>query len=559
MMNDYNNSNTITPRNIEAFVDQVEQATAGRGDYFDACQAQTIYGANTIAADRNIAGAVKILPIETDEGRGLDESNVSHIVRLASLHQVALYPISSGNNWGYGSANPVDDAEPCIILDLSCLKRIEINPTLGIVRLQPGVTQQELRDRLDRDNLRLMVPVTGAGPSCSLVGNAIERGYGITPHTDHFAAVTSLTAVLADGTLYRSAVHSLDLTPERTVDSSYKWGLGPYLDGLFSQSNLGVVTDMTLRLAPLPECVESFYLFCKDDDDLEPLVTLVRRVLTEFPGVVGSINILDCRRMLSMVVKPSKERDMNDLDFVERLKAAHKVYQWTCMGSLYGNPEVVLAAKRQIVKRIKENGCVNRSLFISEKKLKLATKIFDILPRKLFKGLRKQLTALQKSTLIMRGIPSEVALPLAYWRNENTPASTTNLNPARDNCGLLWYAPLIPVSNVKIREFITMVRAVCAKYGVEPLITMTALRHDCIDSTIPLLFNRSDAKAVENAKYCLDELFKLGCERGFVPYRLNIDQQRRFLSPDDPHWALVRKIKRAMDPQNIIAPKRYNP
>ena len=36
------------------------------------------------------------------------------------------------------------------------------------------------------------MPVTGAGPNCSLLANALERGYGITPPTDHFGAVTRL-------------------------------------------------------------------------------------------------------------------------------------------------------------------------------------------------------------------------------------------------------------------------------------------------------------------------------------------------------------------------------
>ncbi|MCG9730761.1 FAD-binding oxidoreductase [Shewanella sp. Isolate13] len=555
------NDNRVAKLGLKAksFSDHVLRSTAGQVVCYDSLQAKSTYGANTIAAEREITGAFKVLPVEGEEGRYADELNISTIVRLAGEYQIALYPISSGNNWGYGSANPVDDAEPCFILDLSRLKRIEINAEQGIVRLQPGVTQQELRDRLDSDNLRLMVPVTGAGPTCSLVGNAIERGYGITPHTDHFAAVTSLTAVLADGSVYRSAVHSLDQSSEKTVDSSYKWGLGPYLDGLFSQSNLGIVTDMTISLAPLPECVESFYFFCHEDKALEPLASLVREILKDFPGVIGSINLLDCRRMLSMVVQPSNDNDMNDLEYVERLQASHKVYKWTCIGSLYGNHEVVQVAKRQIKKRINKTRCVNRTLFISAKRLQLATKVFDLLPPQLFSGLRKQVAALQKSTLIMRGIPSEVALPLAYWRNDQTPTSATALNPARDNCGLLWYAPLIPVSNSKIREFVDMVRTVCPKYGIEPLITMTALRHDCIDSTIPLLFNRSDAKAVKSARRCLDELFIRGCERGFVPYRLNIEQQRRFLSADDPHWALVNKIKQTIDPKNIIAPKRYNP
>src|SRR5262245_35073925 len=47
---------------------------------------------------------------------------VKEIVRVASTHGIPLYPISTGNNWGYGSALPVRDHN--VILDLSRLNRI---------------------------------------------------------------------------------------------------------------------------------------------------------------------------------------------------------------------------------------------------------------------------------------------------------------------------------------------------------------------------------------------------------------------------------------------------
>ena len=65
------------------------------------------YGANTSLVRRQIAGAV--LARTTDE--------VVAVVKQANQHRVALYPISTGHNWGYGSANPV--TEGCIIVDLS--------------------------------------------------------------------------------------------------------------------------------------------------------------------------------------------------------------------------------------------------------------------------------------------------------------------------------------------------------------------------------------------------------------------------------------------------------
>src|SRR5690606_5593013 len=94
--------------------------------------------------------------------------------------------------------------------DLSRMDRVvEFDAELGVVTLEPGVTQRGLRDYLEARGSGYLVPVHGGGPSCSLIGNALERGYGITPYTDHFAAVMALEAVLANGEIYRTPITTL--------------------------------------------------------------------------------------------------------------------------------------------------------------------------------------------------------------------------------------------------------------------------------------------------------------------------------------------------------------
>src|SRR5437660_3986740 len=64
---------------------------------------------------------------------------VCEIVRIANRHEVALYPVSSGKNWGYGSRVPV--ATDCALLDLSRINRItKFNEQLGYLTVEPGVT-----------------------------------------------------------------------------------------------------------------------------------------------------------------------------------------------------------------------------------------------------------------------------------------------------------------------------------------------------------------------------------------------------------------------------------
>ncbi len=52
----------------------------------------------------------------------------------------------------------------------------------------------------------------------------------------------------------------------------FKYGYGPYLDGMFSQSNFGVVTKMGVWLMPEPEAYIEGQALVFGHDDIIPLV-----------------------------------------------------------------------------------------------------------------------------------------------------------------------------------------------------------------------------------------------------------------------------------------------
>jgi 4-cresol dehydrogenase (hydroxylating) flavoprotein subunit len=168
----------------------------GEDGVLDAIKAQAKFGVNTIGNHCRLLGALQ--PQET--------AQIVSIVHIANRFRIPFYPIATGRKWGYGSSLlAVDD---CALLDLSRLNRIlNFNPELGYVTLEPGVTQQQLHEYIVKNQLEFTVPTTGAGPTCSIVGNALEKGFGITSYEDHLGAVLSLQAVLADGAIYQSTLH----------------------------------------------------------------------------------------------------------------------------------------------------------------------------------------------------------------------------------------------------------------------------------------------------------------------------------------------------------------
>ena len=139
----------------------------GAAQVLGADEAQIAYGQDTGSAKRRLLGALLIT----------ETAQVADAVGIAHQHRVPVYPISTGHNWGYGTALPARD--DCVIVDLSRLRDIfHFDAELGVVTVGPGVTQGMLADFLAAGQHEFLVPVTGAGPTCSLLSNALERGYG---------------------------------------------------------------------------------------------------------------------------------------------------------------------------------------------------------------------------------------------------------------------------------------------------------------------------------------------------------------------------------------------
>lgn len=501
-------------------------------------------GASTIGTRRSIPA---VLRPETQE-------QVADILQIAQRWKVSVYPVSTGNNWGYGSANPVED--DCVILDLSRLDRIsDFDPEMGVVTVEPGVTQGALRDFLDRNDGDYLVPVTGAGPTCSILGNALERGYGITPITDHFAAVTKIEAVLPDGTLYRTPLSELG---GAEIDGLFKWGLGPYLDGLFSQGNFGVVVKMTIALAPAPETVTAFFFSTKDDAKLELLVPTVRAVLRALGGSVVAINLLNSQRMLSMMAPFPEDKAIDGVlpaEEIEALADSYGVPAWSGVGAIYASREMVGAARRTLRRIL--GPVTDRLVFINRRRVKAARTIARVLPGRLATRVKGMADTLSGALEIMHGTPNEVALALAYWRSGTLPEPGQPKNPARDGCGLIWFAPLVPIRGNDVRRYTEMIERICPQYGVNPLITLTTVNDRCFDSTVPLLFDRRDPDATARARDCYRALLNAGQREGFLPYRLNVDAMDTLNNGRSAFPGLASQLKAAVDPNFILAPGRY--
>jgi 4-cresol dehydrogenase (hydroxylating) len=482
------------------------------------------YRDNCLGLARNIPAALQ----------PCSESDVVGIVRIANNCQVPLYTISTGHNWGYGSALPVRDG--CVILDLSRMDRIlDMDPELGLVTLEPGVTQKQLFDYLDSRDLNFFVPTTGAGPTASIVGNALERGFGMTPDEDHFRAVTSIRAVLPNGTVYRSYMSEMGAE----ACGVWKWGIGPYLDGLFSQNNLGIVTSMQISLIQRPEHIEVYLFTLKKASEFPKLVHSCRNLLAGLRGHIGAIKVINQKQV---------ELTIGTRDIGMNLAAD---FAWMGFGVIRCPRSMIRSIRREVSRGLPG---VSRLVFVNEHRVKRMRKLQMFVPGSKGRLLKEQLDRMDHLLDIVNGIPRGLELKLVY--GQVSPGALP-LDPVRDGVGIIWYAPVFPFKIDLLTRMIDMITETLRKHGFDEAVSFTTINEKCAIGVIPIIYRLPDDRS--KAHECFHELWQRGIQLGCHPYRVNVEAMPEMTNaPNSTFWDLAHGFKAAIDPNDIFSPGRYS-
>jgi FAD/FMN-containing dehydrogenase len=167
-------------------------------------------------------------------------ADVSKVLEFAHHHRVPVTPRGAGVGY-VGGCVPMQAG---IALSVARMNRIlEISPADGLAVVQPGVITGDLQDAVKKMGW-YYPPDPASLRECSLGGNVATNAggpkclkYGVTR-----SYVLGLEAVLAGGNVLRAG------------GRTHKNKTGFDLVGLFvgSEGMLGVVTEVTLRLIPLP-------------------------------------------------------------------------------------------------------------------------------------------------------------------------------------------------------------------------------------------------------------------------------------------------------------------
>ncbi len=472
---------------------------------------------------------------------------VKDAIRDAARRGRQLHPISTGKNWGYGSATP---SVPADVLDLGGMTEIlDYDCDLGVVVLEPGVTQGQLADFLKAEgDLHWMDPA-GAARDVSIVGNTLERGFGHTAYADHWQNVMWIEVVLADGSVLRTgfAGHK-----NAHAANAFRWGAGAMCDGLFSQSNLGVVTKMALALMPRPECFAAVFFASKSETDLEPIVDAMRH-LRQGQFVPSAAHIVNDLKVFQSFGQYPWDRMGGQTPLSEELRLELRkdwgVAAWNGSASLYGTRRHVAESKARI-RRLLGPSC-SRLSFVSDRKLAMAKTVAPVLKRAGLGAFVSLIARLDPVMGLMSGQPTDAILDSVYWRKTSPPPATPD--PDRDACGLIWIPPVAPLIGTHARVMAQITSEVFGHFGFEPSMSMTAITERALDNVICLSFDRTVEGEDERALACYDATTAALAKAGYYPYR---SHPTGF---DHSTWkttaSLTPRLRHMLDPKGVFAAK----
>lgn len=466
--------------------------------------------------------------------RPTDRASVSACLRVATEHATPVYPVSRGCNWGLGSRVPTADG--CVVLDLSALDRITaFDDALGTITVEPGVTFAQVHAFLAERRAKWFVSVTGSSPHASVLANALERGDGAGPYGDRALYACDLEVALATGEVIRTGFGRFDAA----LATAHRWGVGPSLDGMFLQSNLGVVTRMTVWLAPMAGSIQSARFSLRDPSRLPALVDALR-VLRLEGTLRGAVALWSDVRALS-TPEPFPWGATITRAQLDTYRAEHPAPRWTGLTALYAATELQGRAHRERMVEVLAP-CVDA--WSVEERVGDACAGEELLsPRDPALGW-------------LQGVPSEESLRSAWAAKGPSPAR--DMDPDRDRCGAVWAVVALPWRGADALRAVTVAESVLLDHGIAPALALNAPGDRALHLLAMVLYDRDrdgdDARAMRAHDALLDALRA----DGYLPARLGVHSMTSLPSPRDDSDAVLRRLRAALDPAAILAPGRYS-
>ncbi len=495
--------------------------------------------------EKNVTGysrkiLASVMPASTAE--------VQKLILLANEYKIPLYPVSQGKNIGLGSRLPV--SEQAVLVSLEKMNKIiEVDEHFGVAIIEPGVTQRQLSQYLESKQSKYFIDVTGAPADTSVIGNILDKG--VAYNTLRFRTVIDFQIVLGTGEILNTGYSHYKSTPLAHVSG---YAPGPDMTGLFIQSNFGIVTSAAIKLNPKTEKHIAFTLSLNDPDRIGELIEKVKDLKQQ--KVIHGIAHIGNRLRSKISLAPMVYRYLQSIGQPVSRQKAEEILEsflpgsWSLVASVSGPAEIVKASKKVIVKELKEFGKIS---FLDENKFKLAGTLSKLLG---MKKLNIYLNSISPLIGLTFGRPTDEALHSIYW-----PQADENplwKDPDKARYGFIYIVPVVPLRKKEINQTLSVIKQIENQYDLLIAVTLNPLDAYVLEGVVSFDFKLDDEQDREKAHAAARKMIQEFVNIGIIPYRVDIENFDLIVDENDLYWQKIKELKRVFDPNNIIAPKKFN-
>jgi 4-cresol dehydrogenase (hydroxylating) len=442
---------------------------------------------------------------------------VQDIVRIAGDYGIPLWPISTGKNVAYGG--PAPRLPGSVVLDLKRMNKVlEVNEEFGYALVEPGVSYIDLYEHLQKTGSKLWIdPASNA--MGGVVGNTADRGVGYTPYGDHFAMQCGMEVVLADGSVVRTGMGAL---PNSNTWQLFKYGFGPYLDGIFTQSNFGVITKMGIWLMPEPPGYRPYLVTFPREEDIEQVIDILRPLKVNL--VIQNAATISNVLLDACIVGTRSQYYTGDgplpPSVLKKIMADQNIGMWNYYSALYG-PEPIMDATWGVI-RDALSAVPGAKFYLAEDRPN--DPVFEY---------RKKL---------MSGVPTMAEFNLINWAGGG---------------GHVDFAPISPTTGADAIKQYAMIRDRSAEFGYdyigEFIIGWREMHH-----IFTLVFDGEDEDRKAQAHDLFSVLIDEAAKAGYGEYRTHLEYMDQIAASynwnDNALLKLNERLKDALDPKGILAP-----
>ena len=257
-----------------------------------------IVGADNVSDDAEILKpyskdyslSAPVMPSYVVKPKNADE--IQKIVILANKNKLPVVPCSSGIHFN-GDTIPVQGG---IVLDLSGWNKIlAIDTRNRMARVEAGVTWEQLQPELAKHDMMAISPLLPHHQKSALISH-LERDPAVIPKFEYTDALVTVEVVLPEGEIFKTGSAAVPGFP----DKSFSEGVNPSGPGNMmwtrmlqgAQGTLGVVTWGQFKIEYRPKVNKTYFIpFNSIKDAVVAVSKIQRRMIGEECLILNNVDL----------------------------------------------------------------------------------------------------------------------------------------------------------------------------------------------------------------------------------------------------------------------------